>query len=239
VAALAVSLSLLAVLSGCGPRKVTVEPAPALDKHQVRSVVVVPFQRLTTPQALGPEGQMFNVPRGAKRSDISLDVAPRLTEPPAQLTVTVPASAPEKVTDIMFWKLSDHGGVRVLSPDDARRVLKDVGDAAREWTPERIGREVASRLNVDAALVGKVLIYRERIGSKWGADSAAVGFEVQLVAADGALLWTANYYEKQRPLNEDVIGGFEHGGVFVTADELIAYGAEKIAKIFPYGAGAR
>jgi hypothetical protein len=220
---------------GCGPRKLTVESGPGLEQHTIRSVVVVPFQRLTTPQVLDPAGPLFNVPGGAKRSDIQMGVAPRASEGAPRPTTTVPAWVPDKVAEAVYGKLKDREGLRVLPPGEAMRVLQGLGDSAREWTAERLAREVAMQMHVDAAVMGKVLIYRERNGSKWGADPAAVGFEVSLVAPDGQLLWTANYYEKQRPMNEDFVGFFEHGGGFVTADELIEYGAGKIARKFPGG----
>jgi len=87
----------------------------------------------------------------------------------------------------------------------------------------------------DAALLGRVLVYRERDGSRWGANPAIVGFEVRLVGSDGIILWTANYYEKQLPLIEDFTGFWQHGGGFVTADELAEYGADRIVRQFPFG----
>ena len=90
-----------------------------------------------------------------------------------------------------------------------------------------------------AALSGKVLVYQERVGSRLGADPpAAVGFEVKLVAPDGIVLWEGNYYEKQRPMTEDFLGFVQRYGVFVTAEELAAYGAEELADAFPYGGAA-
>jgi hypothetical protein len=79
------------------------------------------------------------------------------------------------------------------------------------------------------------LVYRERDGSRWGANPAIVGFEIKLVGSDGIILWTANYYEKQRPLIEDFTGFWQHGGGFVTADELAEYGADRIVRQFPFG----
>lgn len=86
------------------------------------------------------------------------------------------------------------------------------------------------------ALIGKVLLYQERVGSRLGADPpAAVGFEVKLVAPDGLVLWEGNYYEKQRPMTEDFRGFVQRYGMFVTADELAAYGASELAEAFPFG----
>ena len=82
-------------------------------------------------------------------------------------------------------------------------------------------------------------MYQERVGSRLGADPpAAVGFEVKLVAPDGMVLWVGNYYEKQRPMTEDFAGFIQRYGVFVTAEELAAYGAAELADVFPFGGAA-
>jgi hypothetical protein len=85
-----------------------------------------------------------------------------------------------------------------------------------------------------------VLVYQERVGGRFGADPpAVVGFEVKLVAPDGNILWEGNYYEKQRPMTEDFIGFVQRYGMFVTADELAAYGAGKLAEALPVGISNR
>jgi hypothetical protein len=85
--------------------------------------------------------------------------------------------------------------------------------------------------------MGYVSMYQERVGSRLGANPAAsVGFEVKVVAADGQVLWVGNYYERQRPLTEDVIGFVQRLGMFVTAEELAEYGVDELMKEFPFGA---
>jgi hypothetical protein len=104
-------------------------------------------------------------------------------------------------------------------------------------TPEAQAAELAAKLQADAALMGQVLVYQERSGSRMGANPpATVGFEVKAVAADGQVLWVGNYYERQKPLTEDFLGFIQHGGGFVTAEELAQYGTEKVLKTFPFGA---
>jgi hypothetical protein len=97
---------------------------------------------------------------------------------------------------------------------------------------------VAKQLKADAALMGYVSMYQERVGSRLGADPAAsVGFDVKMVAADGRVLWIGQYYERQRPLTEDFVGFVKRYGVFVTAEELAEYGVEEVLKEFPFGTG--
>jgi hypothetical protein len=221
--------------SGCAPAKVTTAASPAIQQHQVQTVVVMPFGKIETPQILDkPLTPEFNGPRGVEASRIYIPVPPPSPDKLNLTTTTVPALVPHKVTDLFYERLRQRGGLRVLSPDEATGAIKAV-DAEKTEERERVASEVARRLGADAAVIGRVLIYKEREGNKIAANSAAVGFEVKLIASDGTTLWVGNYYEKQRPLIEDLMGFLERGGVFVTADDLAKYGADRLARKFPFG----
>jgi hypothetical protein len=97
---------------------------------------------------------------------------------------------------------------------------------------------VAKQLKADASLIGQVLMYQERVGGRFGASPpATVGFEAKVIAADGQVLWVGNYYERQRPMIEDVMGFIQRRGMFVTAEELATYGVEHLLLEFPFGTG--
>jgi hypothetical protein len=220
------------VLGACAPSKVTVEQSPDLSKYRIADVVVLPFDALQTPQAIQTGPPPFLVPPGAKRSDINVVVPPS----PERLTpevIVVPPRAAEKVTELFYEKLRSHQGLKVRGPDEARRVMADVAKESPDLSSEEAVRTVATKLGADAALTGRVLVWQARSGSKWGGDPAAVGFEVKLIAADGTVLWTGNYYERQRPMTEDFWGWLERGGVFVTSEELAEYGVTKLLKKIP------
>ena len=225
---------LLLALSGCLlSSKVKTEAFPAAGKYRVKTIVILPFGELSTPQIAAPVSQELLVPAEVKRSAMAVSPPPspdRRDRP----TVTVPGYAGEKVAEIVYRKLLNWEGIRALSPDEAAQAIKELGPATKGLPPEQVARQVTGRLSADAALLGKVLVYQERVGSKLGADPAAVGFEVKLIAADGETLWVGNYYEKQRPMNEDLLG-FVHRWGFVTAEELAEYGAEHVISEFPYG----
>lgn len=223
------------VMGACAPAKVTTTPSPALDQYQVRSVVLMPFDRLTTPQILDSADPEFSVPRGAKRSDIHLPPVSLGSGHPDRQTSIVPPFVPEKVGQMVYRKLRKREGIRVLPFEDTLSAMKASGSGTPGVPPEQAAKEAIRKTGTDAALVGRVLIYRERDGSKWGANPAIVGFEVKLIGPDGVTLWSANYYEKQRPLIEDLTGFWQHGGGFVTAEELAEYGAERIVREFPFG----
>jgi hypothetical protein len=219
----------LLVIGSCAPAKVTTVTSPALDQYQIRSVVIMPFERLATPQVLDSSDPEFHVPRGSgvRLSDIQISPSRRAPGHLDQETVTVPAFVPDKVGQMIYRNLKKRRGIRVV-PFEGATDASDV-------PPEQAAKETIRKTGSDAALIGRVLIYRERDGSKWGANPAAVGFEVKLIGSDGITLWSANYYERQRPLIEDLTGFWQHGGGFVTAEELAEYGAERIVRAFPFG----
>ena len=220
---------------GCVPAKVTVVSAPGIERYDVKTVVVVPFESVQTPQLIEAPRQELPLPQGAKRSEIEFAAPPlgvRLDRP----TVTVPSYAAEKVTQIVYKKLLHREGLRVLPPDAAAQAPAVLRSGEGSLTSEQRAQRIAAHLSADAAVLGRVSVYRERVGSKIGADPpAVVGFEVKLVAADGKTLWVGSYYERQRPMNEDLVGFLQRGGVFVRAEELADYGAEQLIRQFPFG----
>jgi hypothetical protein len=115
-----------------------------------------------------------------------------------------------------------------------------VSERTKEDLPslKAMAQEVGTRLQVDGVLTGLVRTYREREGSRLGAKPAAVGFEVYLIRpSDGTVLWLGEFFEEQKPLTQDVVGFFEKGGGFVTADTLAELGVQKVMKAFPVGRG--
>lgn len=229
---------LSAVLTtGCSGTKVTTKASAQAGKYQVHNIVLIPFETMATPQAIETNGPSFPVPSGVRRSDMAVGVPPT-TDQAVRRTNLVPPGAGEKITDLMWAKLKGKPGLQVISPQEAMGAARDLsrGSTSVETIP---AHKIAQRLKADAALSGKVLVYQERVGSRLGADPpAAVGFEVKLVAPDGMVLWEGNYYEKQRPMTEDVLGFVQRYGTFVTAEELAAYGATELAEAFPFGAAA-
>jgi hypothetical protein len=221
------------LLSGCSGATVTTKASSHIAQYHVRKIALIPFETMTTPQLVETTGSSFSVPSGARRSDMSVAVQP-LTGQYARRTHVVPPAAGEKITDLVWAKLKHRSGLQLLSPRDAEGVVREPAQGtASDRAP---AYKIAQRLSADAALSGKVLVYQERVGSRLGADPpAAVGFEVTLVASDGMVLWEGNYYEKQRPMIEDVWGFIRRRGMFVTAEELATYGAAELAEAFPFG----
>ena len=231
--ALTLMVFVLAV-GGCSGSKVTTQASAELSRYQVRTIALVPFTTLATPQVRDVVDQAFSMSSGARRSDMAIAVPPN-TDHLIRETVTVPTSAGDTVTQLLWSRLKTRQGVTVLAPSEAAKVL-----ASQTTTQPPAGQlpavAVAKQLKADASLIGQVLMYQERVGGRFGASPpATVGFEAKVVAADGHVLWEGNYYEKQRPMTEDVVGFIQRHGVFVTAEELATYGVEHLLLEFPFG----
>lgn len=228
-----VGLAVLLVV-GCSGSKVTTKASAELSRYQIRTMALVPFTTLATPQVRDVADQHFSVPPEVRRSDMAMAVPPNI-EHPLRQTITVPAGAGDIVTQLLWNRLKTRQGMTVLSPGEATRVL--TSQAALQPSPgQSQAVTVAKQLKADASLIGQVRVYRERVGGRFGASPpATVGFEAKVVAADGQVLWEGNYYEKQRPMIEDLRGFIQRRGVFVTAEELAAYGVEHMLNEFPFG----
>jgi hypothetical protein len=225
---------LVLAAAGCSGSKVTTKASAELPRYQIRTIALIQFTTLATPQVRDVADQTLSAPQGVRRSDMAIAVSPN-TEQLLRQTVTVPTGAGEAVTQLLWSRLRARQGVTVIAPSEAAKVL-----ASQVTTTVPASQSpavtVAQLLKADAALIGQVLVYQERIGSRLGASPpAAVGFEAKVVAADGQVLWVGNYYERQRPMIEDMMGFIHRWGMFVTAEELAAYGVEHMLLEFPFG----
>jgi hypothetical protein len=227
----------LLAASACSGSKVTTEASSELPRYQIRTVALLPFTTLATPQVRDAGDMYLSTPQSVRQSDISLGI-PSSAEPQLRQTTSVPAYAAEKVTQLVWSRLRNRQGIVVLSPTESAKAAVRSSVEAAKPSPELEAADLARKLRADAALIGQVLVYQERSGSRWGANPpATVGFELKAVASDGQVLWVGNYYERQKPMTQDFVGFVQHGGVFVTAEELAQYGADKVLKTFPFGTG--
>src|SRR6185295_6980105 len=199
-----VGLAVLAV-AGCSGSKVTTKSSGELPRYQIRTIALVPFTTLATPQVRESIDLTIPAPQGARRSDMAIAVSPNTDQYIGQ-TVTVPVEAGATVTQLLWSRLRARQGVTVLSPNEAAKALMSqaTSQPSAGQSPAVI---VAKQLKADASLIGQVSVYQERVGGRFGASPpATVGFEAKVIAADGQVLWEGNYYEKQRPMIEDVMG---------------------------------
>ena len=220
---------------GCSGSKVATKSAPELSQYQIRSMALIPFVSIATPQSSGHDDLFIPAPESIRRSDISMGV-PLERQPPTPPTMLVPGYAAEQVTEV-FWKhLRNWKGLQVVSPGDVVRASSADTELSKLGS-EKAAVAVAKRLKTDAALIGIVSMYQERVGSRLGAHPPAiVGFQTKVIAVDGQVLWAGEYYERQRPMTEDLLGFLQRWS-FVTASELAEYGVDEVLKEFPFGSG--
>lgn len=223
-------------LVACVPPKVQTQQAPQFDPPAIKSIAVVPFRILKTPQ-WGSRPS-----RGGVRDPEEIRTQFRLpgtdqidgTESRKNLYV-VPDVGAQRLTNMVMSALASRPSLRVVGPPETASPLNAEGSQA---SPSffSLAKDVGSRFSVDGVLLGLVRTYRERDGSKLGARPAAVGFELYLVRpSDGVVLWKGEYYEEQKPMTEDIVGFWEKGGGFVTVDELATFGVTKVMNEFPVG----
>jgi hypothetical protein len=219
---------------GCVPPKVQIHSAPQFDPSHISSVAVLPFQAVQTPQRESRSvresiGEIEDVRRLFQLPGTGATVMGEAKREPYVVSDT----DARRITEKVLAALKTRPALRVIGPREALSVVEEHTQKDPP-TLRALAQAVGNGLQVDGVLTGLVRTYREREGSKFGAYPAAVGFEIYLLrASDGALLWTGEYYEKQKPLTEDVVGFFEKGGGFVTADELAELGVRKVMNAFP------
>ncbi|PJA78356.1 MAG: hypothetical protein CO149_04485 [Nitrospirae bacterium CG_4_9_14_3_um_filter_51_5] len=223
---------------GCVPSKVQVQASPQFDPSRLSSLAILPFQAIQTPQ-WGSSST-----RGGVRDPEEIRTQFRLpgtdqengTESRKDRYL-VPETAAQRITTKVVSALGNRSSLRVIGPAESSAMLGQ-GSQEAQSSLTVMAQEVGTRLKVDGVLAGLVRTYREREGSKLGAKPAAVGFEVYLIRpSDGMVLWTGEFFEEQKPLTQDIVGFFEKGGGFVTADELAELGVQKVMKAFPVGLG--
>jgi len=221
---------------GCVPSKVQVQSAPQFDPSAISSIAILPFQALQSPQ--WGYGQTRGNVRDSEeiRTQFRLPGTDQVQRSDSQRDLySVSETAVKFIATRVESVLRARPTLRVIGPDDSD-FSAGLGDEPSSTSLKVLAKEVGDRLKVDGVLMGLVRTYREREGSRIGAKPAAVGFEIFLVRpSDGTVLWKGEFFEEQKPLNEDIMGFFEKSGGFVTAQELSELGVQKVMEAFPVG----
>ena len=113
---------LVLAAAGCSGPKVTTKSSAELPRYQIRTIALIPFTTLTTPQVREVIDHIFLVPPGARRSDMAISVPPN-TEQPLRQTVIVPTGAGDIVTQLLWSRLRTRQGMTVLAPSEAANAL--------------------------------------------------------------------------------------------------------------------
>jgi hypothetical protein len=212
---LAISLGpiFMIAIAACGGTTSEVQTDPKIDQYRIVQIAVLPFT--VEPPSIGQE-------RGY--------AAP-----------APPVSAAETVRDIFYRKLKKRDGISVIPSYTVQDTLPTISGTALTMAQMK---SIGEKLGAGAVLVGKVGVYKERSGSKIGLDrpqdAAEVGFVVELIRVkDGIPVWTGQYYEQQRPANQDLSGLLERGPRYLTVEQLAESAADHVLRKFPLGTSSQ
>ncbi|HVP28840.1 MAG TPA: hypothetical protein VMW35_06725 [Myxococcota bacterium] len=131
-------------------------------------------------------------------------------------------------------------GLQVVPPSDVATAMGASKSPPQADDAAGMARLAAREFGAQAILLGRVDRYRGLDGSSLGASSpASVSFNVTLVSApSGEPLWKATFDETQHPLSDNVFNAFRYpdgGSRWLTAPELVRWGASAVAKDLPTG----
>jgi hypothetical protein len=131
------------------------------------------------------------------------------------------------VTDFLYVTTTALPHWQVIS----EREVQEMGGMIRGATTTQ-ARKLGELVYADAVLLGRVVRFRERVGEDLGVSSpASVAFALQLLDVKrGDIVWTAEYQETQKPLNENLFGISDftrRGAKWVKVEELAKDGVQK------------
>ena len=111
--------------------------------------------------------------------------------------------------------------------------VREVSESAAPSNDMARLRKIGELVYADAVLTGRMLRYRERVGSEMGVKSpASVAFTLDLIDVQrGDVIWTARFDETQKGLSENILslGDIRERGIrWLTAEQLAQDGVRKI-----------
>ena len=159
---------------GCSGSKVTTQVSSELPRYQVRTIALVPFKTLSTPQVRDQGDLFLSTPQSVRGSDISLGI-PSSAQPPLRQTATVPAHAAEKVTQLFWTRLKDRQDIAVLPPyESVKAAIPQTAESETSHPRDRGGfcsQKGEGRCGIDWA----ILVYQERVGRPPWSESSGHG----------------------------------------------------------------
>jgi hypothetical protein len=210
----------LLATAGCQSQKPYLPKKKALPM-QVNKVVVAGFR---TALSQGDEPDVIRDP---------ISGAVFMAEP-------VPNEIAQKMSRVLFEKVSTEKGFDAVSPSQAKWAFSSVVRAEQNLgaSTVEILQKVGNSFGADAVLAGYIYRWREREGADFAANRpASVAFNLLLIsAAEGRILWKGKFNKTQRSLSENVLdlATFrESGGRWITAEKLGMLGLRDLLAEMP------
>jgi hypothetical protein len=165
-------------------------------------------------------------------------LAPAVTPPAASAQNPLLGVPSEKTTDqrdagdvlirLVYSAMVAMPAWQIISDSE----VKDVSESVAPSNDLTRLRKIGELVYADAVLTGRVLRYRERVGSELGIKSpASVAFVLDLVdVRRGDVVWSARFDETQKGLSESILslGDIPERGIrWLTAEQLAQDGVRK------------
>jgi len=145
-----------------------------------------------------------------------------------------------RLTARLFEMLAKKTKAYLIPPAQARGVVQSIlmSNSKIGIHPFELLKEICTAFEADAALIGQVYRWQDRVGTDYGVEKAAsVAFDLSLVrSTDGGILWRGNYDKTQKSLMEDLfdVGTYiQGGGRWMTAEGLADMGIERLVAEMP------
>jgi hypothetical protein len=202
------ALILFPFVAACGlsPGNIQSKQSSDLETRQIRRIAVV--AAVAPPPAAQTKNPLLGEP-SEKKSE---------RQDPGEVLMRLVHSA---MAAMPTWQ--------IVSDSEVREVSESVApsnDMARL-------RNIGELVYADAVLAGRVLRYRERVGSEIGVKSpASVAFTLDLIDVQrGDVIWSARFDETQKGLSENILslGDIRERGIrWLTAEQLAQDGVRKM-----------
>lgn len=152
----------------------------------------------------------------------------------------VPPSAVQLMNTHLFKQLLEYKTHDFISPGQAKGVLSTLVSEDLVIRDTEIIQKIGKVFSADAALIGYLYRWRERIGTDYAVDRpASIAFDLNLIQSDnGAILWGEGFDKSQRSLSENLfdMDTFVYGrGKWMTIDRLADFGLTMLLKKMPGG----
>jgi hypothetical protein len=205
---LKLTLFIFPLIAGCGlsPGNIQSKQSTDLEARHIRRIAVV---APTAPLPAAPgKSPLLGVPSEKKTE----------RQNPGEMLMRLVHSA---MVAMPTWQIVSDTEVRDLAESVALS-----NDMARI-------RKIGELVYADAVLTGRVLRFRERVGSEIGVKSpASVAFTLDLIDVQrGDVIWTARFDETQKGLSENILslGDIRERGIrWLTAEQLAQDGVRKV-----------
>lgn len=211
--ALLLVIILLMIVAGCTTAKYFHRTPPPFPP-EIKSIAVVGF-RSAIDRGASP---------GVIRSPIS---GAAFTARP------IPQSITENMSDRLFEMISEYDFEELVPPAQVHGVISTLVSSHPTMTEIEILKRTGKAFSADAALVGYLYRWEERVGSNYAVRSAAsVAFDLYLVRpGDGSVLWKERFDLTQKSLSENLleVDTFIWGhGKWMTAHQLAELGLHRM-----------